>query len=60
MAKEGTGKRRDKADSESGDAPPKMKRKDFEKELYKLQVELTRLQAWAVAKRERVIRSAKK
>ncbi len=35
--------------------PPKMKRKDFETELYRLQVELTRLQAWAVAKAARVI-----
>jgi polyphosphate kinase 2 len=36
-------------------APPKMTRKEFEKELYKLQVELTRLQAWAVAEGARVI-----
>ncbi|NJO34551.1 MAG: polyphosphate kinase 2 [Rhodospirillales bacterium] len=35
--------------------PLKMKRKEFEKELYKLQVELTRLQAWAVAEGARVI-----
>ena len=35
--------------------PSKMKRKDFETELYKLQVELTRLQAWAVAEGARVI-----
>jgi polyphosphate kinase 2 len=34
---------------------PKLKRKDFEKELYALQVELTRLQAWAVAEAARVI-----
>jgi polyphosphate kinase 2 len=34
---------------------PKMKRKDFEGELYKLQVELTRLQAWAVAEGARII-----
>jgi polyphosphate kinase 2 len=34
---------------------PKMKRKAFEKELYKLQVELTRLQAWAVAEGARAI-----
>jgi polyphosphate kinase 2 len=38
-----------------GDAAPKMKRKEFEKELYKLQVELTRLQAWALAEGARVI-----
>jgi polyphosphate kinase 2 len=37
------------------DAPKKMARKQFEKELYKLQVELTRLQAWAVAEGARVI-----
>ena len=36
-------------------AAPKLKRKEFEKELYELQVELTRLQAWAVAERARVI-----
>jgi len=34
---------------------PKLKRKEFEKELYKLQVELTRLQAWAVAEGARII-----
>jgi polyphosphate kinase 2 len=34
---------------------PKLKRKDFDKELYALQVELTRLQAWAVAEGARVI-----
>jgi polyphosphate kinase len=33
----------------------KLKRKDFERELRTLQVELTRLQAWAVAERARVI-----
>ncbi len=36
-------------------APQKMTRKEFEKELYKLQVELTRLQAWVVAEGARVI-----
>ena len=36
-------------------APQKMTRKEFEKELSKLQVELTRLQAWAVAEGARVI-----
>jgi len=34
---------------------PKMKRKHFEEELYKLQVELARLQAWAVANGARII-----
>ena len=38
-----------------GDKPAKMSRKAFEKELYRLQVELTRLQAWAVAEGARVI-----
>jgi polyphosphate kinase len=38
-----------------GNAPQKMTRKEFEKELAKLQVELTRLQAWAVAEGARVI-----
>jgi polyphosphate kinase len=33
----------------------KMTRKEFERELYKLQVELTRLQAWAVTEGARVI-----
>jgi polyphosphate kinase 2 len=45
--------------AEAGDAAataaPKMKRKAFEKELCRLQVELTRLQAWAVAEGARVI-----
>lgn len=35
--------------------PQKMTRKEFERELYKLQVELTRLQAWATAEGARVI-----
>ena len=35
--------------------PPKMNRKDFERELRKLQAELTRLQAWAVAAGARII-----
>jgi polyphosphate kinase 2 len=34
---------------------PKLKRKDFERELYRLQVELTRVQAWAVAEGARAI-----
>ena len=36
-------------------APDKISSKEFEKEIYKLQVELTRLQAWVVAERARVI-----
>ena len=35
--------------AESNASLPKIKRKEFEEELAKLQVELTRLQAWAVA-----------
>jgi len=38
-----------------GNAPQKMTRKEFEKELAKLQIELTRLQAWTVAEGARVI-----
>jgi len=45
-----------KKDEKSAAAPlQKMKRKKFENELYKLQVELTRLQAWAVDTGARVI-----
>jgi len=36
-------------------SPPKLTRKEFEKELYKLQVELTRLQTWALAEGARAI-----
>ena len=36
-------------------SPPKMARKAFEQELQKLQVELTRLQAWTIAEGARVI-----
>ena len=41
--------------ADAGASPPKMTRKDFEQELKQLQVELTRLQAWAVAEGARVI-----
>jgi polyphosphate kinase 2 len=44
-----------KASANDAPAPQKMTRKEFEKELYKLQVELTRLQAWTVAEGARVI-----
>ena len=43
------------AASDTVAAPQKMKRKEFEQELGRLQVELTRLQAWAVAEGARVI-----
>jgi polyphosphate kinase len=36
-------------------APPKLTRKEFETELYKLQVELTRLQTWALAEGARAV-----
>ena len=39
----------------SAPASTKLTRKEFEQELYKLQVELTRLQAWAVAESARII-----
>ena len=35
--------------------PPKLTRKEFEKELYRLQVELTRLQTWALAEGARAV-----
>lgn len=47
-------KRQDMANDDTRHLP-KMKRKHFEEELYKLQVELARLQAWAVANGARVI-----
>jgi polyphosphate kinase len=43
------------AADEPGQVGTKLTRKEFEKELYRLQVELTRLQAWAVAEAARVI-----
>jgi polyphosphate kinase 2 len=52
MAKDG--RKMHKA-AESTAAPGKMGRKEFEKDLAKLQVELTRLQAWVQAKGARVI-----
>lgn len=48
-------KLREAGDEDRAASPPKLKRKDFETELYKLQVELTRLQAWALAEGARVI-----
>ena len=43
------------AGADSAGPLPKMKREQFEKELNKLQVELTRLQAWTVAEGARII-----
>jgi polyphosphate kinase 2 len=42
-------------DGQASARPSRMTRKEFERELGKLQVELTRLQAWAVAERARII-----
>ena len=49
--------KKNKADDEANSAQDRVEltRKAFEAELYKLQVELTRLQAWAVAEGARVI-----
>jgi polyphosphate kinase 2 len=41
--------------AEASSAPGKMRRKEFEKELEKLQVELVRLQTWVQAKGARII-----
>ena len=52
------GKKKDKdrgGDDPTSAPPSKMTRREFERELGKLQVELTRLQAWAVAERARII-----
>jgi polyphosphate kinase 2 (PPK2 family) len=51
----GSKKKRLDSSGNGGNAPQKMTRKEFEKELAKLQIELTRLQAWAVAEGARVI-----
>jgi polyphosphate kinase 2 len=48
-------KHKQSATDAPGGADAKLTRKEFEKELSKLQVELTRLQAWTVAKGARVI-----
>ncbi len=53
-------KKKDRGELQAGAAdtdgrPEKMSRKEFEKELYTLQVELTRLQAWALAEGGRAI-----
>ena len=44
-----------KRSDEAEPAATTLKRKQFEEKLYELQVELTRLQAWALAERARVI-----
>jgi polyphosphate kinase len=51
------GKNRQKKHEAAKAAAPssKMSRKEFEKELAKLQVELVRLQTWVQAKRARII-----
>jgi len=60
MAKRGkdkTGKKKQKNEKEKGspDTTGKLSRKDYERELLKLQVELCHLQAWVKEKGERVI-----
>lgn len=49
------GKQNSKAEATETSAPGKMRRKDFERELRKLQVELVRLQTWAVAEGARIV-----
>ena len=50
------GKNKQKHEAPNAAAPPsKISRKEFEKELAKLQVELVRLQTWVQAKRARII-----
>jgi len=49
------GKRKLEAAADREASPPKMGRKEFERELAKLQVELTRLQAWTLAEGARII-----
>ena len=51
----GKNKRKDHEVAEASEASGKMSRKEFEKELAKLQVELTRLQTWVRATGARVI-----
>src|SRR6478735_7340142 len=56
MGKKSKNKARDSdVAADPGASLPKIKRKEFEEELAKLQVELTRLQAWAVAEGARII-----
>ncbi|MDX1421775.1 MAG: polyphosphate kinase 2 [Kiloniellales bacterium] len=50
-----TKKAKKRSEAPDQDGLPNMKRKPFEKELHKLQVELTRLQAWAIAEGQRII-----
>jgi polyphosphate kinase 2 len=55
MVKKKKKKKSSERATEAGERLPKMKRRDFETELYKLQVELTRLQAWALSEGARII-----
>ena len=55
MAKSKTKRATQAASEDVVAAPPKLTRKEFEKELYKLQVELTRLQSWALAEGARAV-----
>jgi polyphosphate kinase 2 len=47
--------KRKKRDEDAAEAPGKLSRKEFEKHLYKLQVELVRLQTWVKATGARII-----
>src|SRR6516165_5740338 len=51
----GKNKRQDHDVAEASEPSGKMRRKEFEKELAKLQVELTRLQTWVQATGARII-----
>ena len=51
--------KKNKRSDEAEPAATTLTRKEFEEELYKLQVELTRLQAWAVAEGARVDRGVR-
>ena len=55
MARKNKDDKKDKGTPAEAAAPEKMKRKEFEKELERLQVELTRLQAWVKAEGKRII-----
>ncbi len=48
-------KKRSEAETGAEESLPRMKRRDFETALYKLQVELTRLQAWTLSEGARII-----
>jgi polyphosphate kinase 2 len=55
MSKKGGASRKKSSSKEADDKKPKLKKKWYEKELYKLQVELCNLQAWVKHEQLRVI-----